>query len=233
MSEASPLPRGSTPTVPQKRPFVLEDEQHAPTVSSPLNPDSANARTRKQPAREQREKKESLRKREAKGVEGTRHATPDAQSQRKKSQKSASAASILSPIRYKLAPPKSTDFDPPRAPVLTPTYRRAQRQFYESSEQYEHRFPFGGLYIDSPEIASTTAKVSAISIALLIRHFRPLNTTAGRKPSPMGLASTLRMHHPISSSILQVRVSPRKRDFGWLERTWVFERADGIGNAKS
>lgn len=142
MSEASLSRRGSTPTVPQKRPFVLEDEQHAPAVSSPLNPDSANARTRKQPAREQREKKESLRKREAKGAEGIRHATPDAQNQKKKSQKSASAVSILSPIRYKLAPPKSTDFDPPRAPVLTPSYRRSQRQFYESSEQYDYFVPF-------------------------------------------------------------------------------------------
>lgn len=143
MSDSSPLTPSSTPTVPQKRPFGLEDEQqHVPAVSSPLNPDFANARTRKQPPREQREKKESLRKREAKGVEGTRHETPDAPSQGKKAKKNTPAAVILSPIRYKLAPPKPTDFDPPRAPVLTPTYTRAQRQFYETSEQYEPILPF-------------------------------------------------------------------------------------------
>lgn len=142
MSDTSPLPPGSTSTVPQKRPFGLEDEQHVPAVSSPLNPDSAAARTRKQPAREQREKKESLRKREAKGVEGTRHGTPDAPSQAKKAKKSTPPAIALSPIRYKLAPPKPTDFDPPKPPVLTPTYTRAQRQFYESSEQYEIHLVF-------------------------------------------------------------------------------------------
>lgn len=141
MSDSSPVTANSTPTVPQKRPFGLEDEQHVPAVSSPLNPDFANARTRKQPPREQREKKESLRKREAKGIEGTRHNTPDTPSQGKKAKKSTPAAIILSPIRYKLAPPKPTDFDPPRAPVLTPTYTRAQRQFYESSEQYDFFLP--------------------------------------------------------------------------------------------
>ena len=137
MVNSSPVTAASTPTIPQKRPFGLEDEQHVPAVSSPLNPDFANARTRKQPPREQREKKESLRKREAKGVEGTRHDTPDAPSQGEKAKKFTPAVIVLSPIRYKLAPPKPTDFDPPRAPVLTPTYTRAQRQFYETSEQYE------------------------------------------------------------------------------------------------
>jgi COMPASS component BRE2 len=140
MSEPSPL--STTPTIPQKRPFALDDEQHVPAVSSPLNPDSAAARTRKQPAREQREKKESLRKREAKGSDGTRHGTPDTPSQAKKSKKSIATAIILSPIRYKLAPPKPTDFDPPRAPVLTPTHTRAGRQFHESSEQYVFTWPF-------------------------------------------------------------------------------------------
>lgn len=135
MSETSPRPRSSTPSVPSKRQFGLDDEQHVPTVSSPLNPDFASARTRKQPAREQREKKESLKKREAKGVDSTRNGTPDVQSQSKRSKNSDQSPSILSPIRYKLAAPKSTDFDIPRAPIFTPTYNRAQRQFYESSEQ--------------------------------------------------------------------------------------------------
>lgn len=129
-----PRPRSSTPSIPLKRQFGLEDEQHVPAVSSPLNPDFASSRTRKQPVREQREKKETLKKREAKGVEG-RNGTPDAQSQGKRSKKSNQTISILSPIRYKLAAPKSTDFDVPRAPIFTPTYVRAEKQFYESSEQ--------------------------------------------------------------------------------------------------
>lgn len=131
---ASPRPRSSTPSTVPKRAFGLEDEQHVPAISSPLNPDFANSRTRKAPAREQREKKESLKKREAKGVEGARTGTPDAQSNGKKSKRSHQS-SVLSPIRYKLALPKSTDFDPPRAPVFTPTHVRAKRQFYEGSEQ--------------------------------------------------------------------------------------------------
>lgn len=134
---ASPRPRSSTPSsVAPKRPFGLEDEQqHVPAVSSPLNPDFANARTRKAPAREQREKKESLKKREAKGTDGARTGTPDAQSHVKKLKKPPPSPTTLSPIRYKLAAPKSTDFDPPRAPIFTPTHMRAQRQFYEGSEQ--------------------------------------------------------------------------------------------------
>lgn len=137
MSDTPPLPRSSTPSVPSKRQFSIEDEQHIPTVSSPLNPDFANARTRKQPPREQREKKESLKKREAKGTtDGARHGTPDVQSQSKRSKKQDQALTVLSPIRYKLAPPKSTDFDIPRAPIFTPACTRAQKkQFYESSEQ--------------------------------------------------------------------------------------------------
>lgn len=133
---ASPRPRSSTPSsVAPKRPFGLEDEQHVPAVSSPLNPDFANARTRKAPVREQREKKESLKKREAKGTDGPRNGTPDAQSHGKKLKKPMPSPTTLSPIRYKLGAPKSTDFDPPRAPIFTPTHMRAQRQFYEGSEQ--------------------------------------------------------------------------------------------------
>ncbi len=139
MAETSPRPGSSTSTpasIPQKRPLGgLEDEQHMPAVSSPLNPDSTNSRSRRPPPREQREKKESLKKREAKGVDGARSATPDSQGQGRKGKKSTLSSNILSPIRYKLPPPKSTDFDPPKAPIFTPIFAKAQRQFYESSEQ--------------------------------------------------------------------------------------------------
>ncbi len=138
MAETSPRLGSSTPTpatIPQKRALGLEDEQHMPAVSSPLNPDAINSRSRRPPPREQREKKESLKKREAKGVDGARSATPDSQGQGRKGKKSAQSSSVLSPIRYKLPAPKPTDFDPPKAPVFTPILAKAQRQFYETSEQ--------------------------------------------------------------------------------------------------
>jgi COMPASS component BRE2 len=129
--------RSSTPsTIPQKRPLGLDDEQHLPTVSSPLNPDFATSRARRHPQpREQREKKESLKKREAKGVEAPRSSTPDSQGPGRKAKKGPENTSVLSLIRYKLPPPNLTDFDPPKPPILVPTATRAQRQFYEASEQ--------------------------------------------------------------------------------------------------
>ena len=106
-----------------------------PAVSSPLNPDATSSRSRRPLPREQREKKESLKKREAKGVDSTRSATPDTQTQGKKGKKSTQGSNVLSPIRYKLPSPKSSDFDPPKAPTFTPILTKAQRQFYESSDQ--------------------------------------------------------------------------------------------------
>jgi COMPASS component BRE2 len=138
MAEGSPTPRSSTPssTIPQKR-ALAEDDAHAPAVSSPLNPDFANARARKAPpAREQREKKESLKKREAKG-DTARAGTPDTPSHgrgsKKKGQEAASNNQTL--IRYTIPAPKVHDFDPPGAPVLMPSMTRANREFYESQEQ--------------------------------------------------------------------------------------------------
>ena len=61
MSEGVPLPQASPPaTIPLKR---AHEDEHAPSVSSPLNP-NAGARG---PQREQRTKKETLKKREATG----------------------------------------------------------------------------------------------------------------------------------------------------------------------
>ena len=135
MAEASPNPRGSTPSVPPRRPLNLDDEPHTPAVSSPLNPDFVPSRARRPPPREQREKKESLKKREAKGVENARGGTPDSQGHGKKAKRATDAESVLSPIKYKLPAPIETDFDPPKAPVFTPALETANRQFYESSEQ--------------------------------------------------------------------------------------------------
>ena len=137
MAETIPSRRSLTPsTIPQKRPLGLEDEQHIPAVSSPLNPDFATSRARRPPApREQREKKESLKKREAKGVDGARAGTPDSQTTGRKTKKGTENNSVLSLIRYKLPAPNLTDFDPPKPPVLVPVFAKAQLQFYEASEQ--------------------------------------------------------------------------------------------------
>lgn len=137
MAEGSPAPvNAATPTIPQKRPLNLEDEQHIPAVSSPLNPDSTSGRTKKPPTREPREKKDTLKKREAKGGENVRSGTPDVSSHGKKSKKNTQGATVLSPIRYKLPPPKLSDFDPPREAIFVPAFEQAGRQFYECDEQY-------------------------------------------------------------------------------------------------
>lgn len=135
-TELSPRPRSATPsTIPQKRPLYLEDEQHVPVVSSPLNPDAATSRARKAPAREQREKKESLKKREAKGVDSTRSATPDTQASIKKSKKAEKPPDVIRPLRYYTKPPNPSDFDAPREPIFSPLLTKANREFNECIEQ--------------------------------------------------------------------------------------------------
>lgn len=113
----------------------LDDEQHVPAVSSPLNPDAATSRARKAPAREQREKKESLKKREAKGVDIARSATPDTQTSIKKSKKVEKPPDVIRPLRYYTKPPNPSDFDPPRGPIYNPILEKANREFNECFEQ--------------------------------------------------------------------------------------------------
>lgn len=133
---ASAATASTNSIVPMKR--VHDEDLHAPAVSSPLNPDVASSRSRKAPAtREQREKKESLKKRESKAssiVGDTRGGTPDAASNRRK-QKFTPEATVLSPTRYKLPPPKPVDFDAPKPPVLNPHHTVNGVQVYETSEQ--------------------------------------------------------------------------------------------------
>lgn len=140
----------STPmaSIPQKR--ALE-EDHAPSVSSPLNPepkpaapdskvpkpqptdDAPPATTRDKPVRT---KKESLKKRESKGLgpeAASGRATPDPKGK-------DVPPSTSSPLRYKLAPPKPSDFERPKGPVFTPHHQvegldGKPIQFYETSEQ--------------------------------------------------------------------------------------------------
>lgn len=93
--------------------------------------------------REKRTKKETLKKRESKGVstpgggESSR-ATPDPKGP-KKTQKNVPPTEI-SPARYILPLPKATDFEPARGPTLVPHHAVAgpdgeQIEFLETTEQ--------------------------------------------------------------------------------------------------
>ena len=129
-----------TSSIPQKR--ALEDD-HLPTVSSPLNPDFKASKDDNPLARERtsRAKKESLKKRESKG--GGLHApdtsnrtTPDPKASTPKHKKSGN---VLTPIRYKLPPPKITDFEAPRGPVFIPSHTKtaegSEIHFNETTDQ--------------------------------------------------------------------------------------------------
>lgn len=95
--------------------------------------------------REPREKKESLKKREAKGgsAQADARATPDRNTPHNAKRKTADKdqpLDSLSPLRYKLPPPKSSDYEVPRGPVFVPHHSMQSAdgreiQFFESSEQ--------------------------------------------------------------------------------------------------
>lgn len=145
-SEAgSPKPEPAPATlpissIPQKRAL---DEDHSPAVSSPLNLEVKPADTNTvddapNPSRAKsgRPKKESYKKREARGGESAR-ATPDPKGAKDKEPVQNEA----SPLRYKLAPPKLSDFDAPRGPLLTLHHEATNSngevtEFFETSDQY-------------------------------------------------------------------------------------------------
>lgn len=132
-----PTPTGTLSSIPQKRAL---DEGHSPAVPSPLNPevkpvdsqphdDTAQA-SRSKPSRA---KKDTLKKREAKGIDSTR-VTPDPKFAKEPKQ------SENGPLRYKLAPPKLGDFEVPRGPVLalhheTKNSSDEATEFFETSDQ--------------------------------------------------------------------------------------------------
>ncbi|KAH6659638.1 Set1 complex component ash2 [Truncatella angustata] len=152
-------PAGSNPnsatSLPQKR--ALEDD-HVPAVSSPLNPNPEPKLAKTQShddipamAREKRAKKESLKKRESKGVTiaepGSSRATPEP---RGRSSKEA-PPNESSPLRYKLAPPKPSDFEPARGPVFThhhnvPAPDGSAIEFHEISEHVYNKKNFHYLH---------------------------------------------------------------------------------------
>lgn len=110
MAEPQPPSRSNTPGLapPLRRPL---DEDHAPAVSSPLNPNPSDAPPRPRPGippreRERREKRETLKKREAAG-----------HSRAKTLKKRAPADS---PMRYSIPEPRAADYNPPKDGVFVP-----------------------------------------------------------------------------------------------------------------
>jgi hypothetical protein len=145
--EATPTATASPPitSIPQKR--ALEDD-HQPAISSPLNPDFKPQPSKHQDeaalARERapRAKKESLKKRESKAgslaPDTSARATPDPKAAT--SQKSKKHEAAPAPMRYKLPPPKLTDFEPPRGPIFIPSHVKTapdgtEIQFNETTDQ--------------------------------------------------------------------------------------------------
>ena len=92
---------------------ALSSQEHMPAVPSPLNPDASATKPRpfKPPPREreQREKKESLKKREANYGRGDSPVIP---SKRKVSK--ITGPSAPSPMRYSIAEPRLSDYEPPK-----------------------------------------------------------------------------------------------------------------------
>ncbi|KAK8118601.1 uncharacterized protein PG998_003227 [Apiospora kogelbergensis] len=165
--------RASSPAVtslPQKR--ALEDD-HAPSVSSPLNPNPDVKPTKNQLQEDtpnmgpgKRTKKESLKKRESKagagGGDTSSRATPDPKHNKKEdSPQPQQLGSESSPLRYKLAPPKPSDFEAPRGPVFThhhavPAPDGTPLDFYETSEHVYNKKNFHYLHcIADPQFPSS------------------------------------------------------------------------------
>ena len=131
-------PAALASSIPQKR--VL-DEAHSPAVSSPLNPEGklnelhAEDNSQQNRFKSARAKKDSFKKREAKGADSAR-ATPEPKGHKDHKEPERTESS---PLRYKLAPPKPSDFEQPRGPALI-SHHRANTQdgeieFFETSEQ--------------------------------------------------------------------------------------------------
>ena len=133
-------------SIPQKR--SLEDD-HQPAVSSPLNPDFKAAKPKPEPQddapfardRAPRTKKESLKKRESNvrsNLPESARATPDPRAA--SAPKKRTEVVVVTPQRFKLPPPKLSDFDAPREPPFIPSHTKttiegAVIQFNETSEQ--------------------------------------------------------------------------------------------------
>jgi COMPASS component BRE2 len=140
--EATPSIPNPISSLPQKR--ALEDD-HQPAISSPLNPDFKSSKAEDMALvreRAPRTKKESLKKRESKAgslaPDTSASATPDPKSNT--SHKHKRNPSAPAPMRYKLPPPKASDFEAPRGPIFVPWDTKTasdgtEIQFNETTDQ--------------------------------------------------------------------------------------------------
>ncbi|KAI9883338.1 MAG: hypothetical protein M1823_004892 [Watsoniomyces obsoletus] len=140
--------------IPQKRP--IEDLEHAPSVPPPPKPDphavKTTTRAPKQKtamAREPREKKETLKKREAKGGVGndTAAGASGRGGGKKGAAKEQKPQGKLTPLRYSRPPPHPSDFEQPRGPVFVAHHtvkgpNGETIQFYETTEHVYNRKGF-------------------------------------------------------------------------------------------
>jgi COMPASS component BRE2 len=98
------------------------DQEHAPSIPSPLNPATQSRQASRTPApiqREQREKKESLKKRESNM--GTHEETKRTPASALGKRKASTQQTYPSPQRFNIPPPKPQDFEePPREDVMIP-----------------------------------------------------------------------------------------------------------------
>ncbi|KAF2838253.1 hypothetical protein M501DRAFT_1011854 [Patellaria atrata CBS 101060] len=108
MAEIQPLSRSATPSAAPALRKPLDDD-HTPAVSSPLNPDSSAKARPKAAPREQRDRRETAKKRESNA--NTRGNTPDAHSKTK-------GPTVPSPMRYQIGEPKLADYEPPKDPIF-------------------------------------------------------------------------------------------------------------------
>ena len=110
MAEVTQSPRANTPSLPTPK---LPADDHAPAISSPLNPDAPSVATRQSrlPPREQREKRDTLKKRES----TKRGGTPDSHGRKS----SNAVPGVPSPMRYSIPEPKTSDYEPPKDVYFT------------------------------------------------------------------------------------------------------------------
>jgi len=159
------------------------DDDHVPAVSSPLNPDvkpSQKSQVQIQApednqiamSREKRAKKDSLKKREAKGTapggQDSSRATPDPK------QQIDPTGGELAPMRYLLAPPKPSDFEQSRGPIFTSHHEVHDPEgrtieFFETAEQLVANAAHEDMtepepYTNDSPIASSTKRTTTTPI---------------------------------------------------------------------
>lgn len=138
MADMAPQSHGATPLQ------AVMDQEHVPSISSPLNPTTLSRQASRTPApiqREQREKKESLKMRESK--QGNDKAVSSSSTLGKR--KASAVQTYPSPQRFNVPPPKSQDFEEPKDDVMMAhepfplTMPNSERQLYKPIDLAENK----------------------------------------------------------------------------------------------